>query len=214
MSIVKVAAFSISMDGFGAGPNQDLNNPLGLRGVELHSWIYPTKMFHDMTGQPGGTEGIDHQVAASAMKNLGAWILGRNMFGPVRGPWLDDEWKGWWGDEPPYHTPVFVLTHHKRPPLEMKGNTVFHFVTGGIHEALQRAREAAGEKDIRIGGGTQTVRQYIEADCIDELQFSISPVVLGKGENLFAGLDLHAKGFRTVKSVSGEGALHVYLKKQ
>ena len=214
MGKVRVAAFSISIDGYGAGPRQDLQNPLGVRGMELHQWVFPTEFFQRMQGgRPGGTTGLDNDLASEAMAGLGAWILGRNMFGPVRGPWPDDSWKGWWGDTPPYHVPVFVLTHHSRPPLEMAGGTTFHFVTD-LHEALQRARAAAGDKDIRIGGGVSTVRQYLQAGAIDEMHLAISPVVLGEGENLFAGLDLAKLGFTVTRTVRGENATHVVLSRE
>src|SRR5215469_888511 len=163
MSKVRVAAFSISLDGFGAGPRQDLQNPLGVRGTELHNWFFPTDVFKKMTGHSGGERGVDNDFALKSFENVGAWILGRNMFGPVRGPWPDDSWKGWWGDEPPYHTPAFVLTHHPRAPLAMKGGTTFYFVTEGIQAALDQARAAAGGRHVRVGGGVATVRQYLRA---------------------------------------------------
>src|SRR5215467_7182730 len=178
MSRVRVAAFSISIDGFGAGPRQDLQNPLGVRGTELHGWFFPTEVFNTMHGGTGGTRGVDNDIAARSFENVGAWILGRNMFGPVRGPWPDDSWKGWWGEEPPYHVPVFVLTHHAREPLAMKGGTTFYFVTDGAHSALARAREAAGGKDVRIGGGVSTIRQYLQLGKIDELHIAFSPGLL------------------------------------
>lgn len=168
MSKVKVAAFSISLDGFGAGPRQDLNNPLGVRGFELHAWFQDTEVFKKMHGESGGTRGIDNDFAVQSFQNVGAWILGRNMFGPVRGPWKDDSWKGWWGANPPYHTPVFVLTHHARSPLTMQGGTTFHFITDGLESALKKAKEAAKGKDVRIGGGVSVVRQYLIADQIDD----------------------------------------------
>lgn len=208
---VKVGAFSVSMDGFGAGPWQDLNNPLGVRGMELHQWFFPTDVFNKMHGGSDGTRGVDNDMAARSFENVGAWILGRNMFGPVRGPWPDDSWKGWWGEEPPYHTPVFVLTHHARAPLEMKGGTTFYFATDGPESALKRAKEAAKGKDVRIGGGVATIRQYLEAGAIDEMQLAVSPVLLGEGENLFAGINLHRLGFKVEKSVAGENATHVII---
>jgi dihydrofolate reductase len=212
MGKVRVAAFSISVDGFGAGPRQDLQNPLGVRGMELHQWFFPTEVFQRMHGQGGGgTTGLDNDVARESMAGMGAWILGRNMFGPVRGPWPDESWKGWWGEEPPYHVPVFVLTHHARRPLEMRGGTTFHFVTEGPAEALKRARAAAGDKDIRIGGGVATIRQYLLAGAIDEMHLAVSPVVLGEGEHLFAGLDLPKLGFTVSRTVRGENATHVVL---
>lgn len=218
MSKVKVAAFSISLDGFGAGPRQDLQNPLGVRGMELHAWFFPTDTFKKMTGHPGektgGTTGVDNQMAAQSFENVGAWILGRNMFGPVRGPWPDDSWRGWWGEEPPYHVPVFVLTHHARAPLVMKGGTTFHFVTDGIDSALKQAREAARGKDVRVGGGVATVRQYLIAGHIDEMHLAMSPVLLGEGENLFSGINLHQLGFAPSKIVAGETATHLFIKKK
>ena len=201
MSKVKVGAFSVSLDGFGAGPSQDLNNPLGLRGLELHNWFFKTVVFHKMHSGfphlPGGYTGVDNDFAARSFENVGAWILGRNMFGPVRGPWLDEDWKGWWGDEPPYHVPVFVLTHHPRQPLEMKGGTTFCFVTEGTDAALAQAKAAAQGRDVRVGGGVSTIRQYLSAGQIDELHLAYSPVLLGEGENLFAGLNLPETGLQT-----------------
>jgi dihydrofolate reductase len=214
MSIVKVAAFAVSLDGYAAGPRQSLEHPLGVRGPELMSWFFPTHTFKSTVGDGGtGEKGIDDSMAAAAMANNGAWILGRNMFGPVRGPWLDENWTGWWGDTPPYHCPVFVLTHHARKPLEMKGGTTFHFVTDGIESALRQAKVAAGAKDVRIGGGTATVRQYLQAGSIDEMHLALSSVVLGEGENLFAGMNLPKLGFSVAKTVRGENATHVMLKK-
>jgi dihydrofolate reductase len=211
MTRVRVGAFSISVDGFGAGPDQDLAHPLGVRGEELHTWAFATKTFRAMFGEEGGSTGVDEGYAARSMDGMGAWIMGRNMFGPIRGEWPDDEWKGWWGDTPPYHCPAFVLTHHARAPIEMKGGTVFHFVTGGIDEALARAKAAAGDRDIRIGGGTATIRAYLEAQAIDELHFAVSPVVLGRGEAIFAGLDLPALGYQVTEQAQGENALHIVL---
>ncbi|MBN8219290.1 MAG: dihydrofolate reductase [Spirochaetes bacterium] len=214
MGKVKVAAFSVSLEGFGAGPNQSLENPLGLRGPELHQWFFPTKVFQSMhAGSEKGTTGIDNDFAARSFENTGAWILGRNMFGPVRGPWLNEDWKGWWGENPPYHVPIFVLTHHARKPLEMAGNSTFYFVTEGIEAALEQARKAANGKDVRIGGGVSTIRQYLQKGLVDELHFAISPVFLGEGENLFAGLNLPKMGFKLVEQKQGEGALHVVLRK-
>ena len=214
MTRVRVNAFSISVDGFGAGPDQSLTNPLGVRGEELHHWAFQTKTFRTMFGQEGGSTGVDEGFAARAMDGLGAWILGRNMFAHSRGDWTDDGWKGWWGDTPPYHCPVFVLTRYARPPLEMDGGTIFHFVTGGAEEALRLAREAAGDRDIRIGGGTATIRQYLNMGAIDEAHLAISPVVLGKGEALFAGLDLPTLGYMVGQQVLGENATHIILTKQ
>src|SRR5690348_9833832 len=196
MTRVRVNGFTISLDGYGAGPNQDINNPLGVGGMDLHPWLLSTRTFQQTHfGKEGGTTGIDDEFAAASFKNVGAWILGRNMFGPIRGPWPDMSWKGWWGDSPPYHVPVFVLTHHARPAIEMEGNTTFHFITGGIREALDRAREAAGERDVRIGGGARTIQQYLREGLIDELHIAIAPVLLGSGERLFEGVNLRALGY-------------------
>lgn len=213
MSKVKVAAYTVSLDGFGAGPEQDLANPMGKGTADLHKWMLPTRMFQKMMGKEGGTLGVDNDLAEASMQNLGAWIMGRNMFGPIRGPWPNGEWKGWWGPNPPYHVPVFVLTHHEREPLAMEGGTTFHFVTGGIHEAMELARQAAGEKDIRIGGGASTVRQYLQAGLIDEMHIAFSPIFLGKGEHLFEGIDLPKLGFTDQQTIIGEAATHVVLKK-
>lgn len=213
MSKVRVAAFSISIDGFGAGPRQDLENPLGVRGMELHRWFFGTEAFNKMHGESGGTRGTDNDIAAESFENLGAWILGRNMFGPVRGPWKDDFWKGWWGPSPPYHTPVFVLTHHARAPLEMEGGTTFYFITDGIEAALSKAKEAARGKDVRIGGGVSVIRQYLWAGQIDEMHLAISPVLLGEGEHLFAGINLPQLGFAPYRTTCGENATHVFLRK-
>ena len=209
MPKVRVNSFAVSLDGYGAGPEQGVEHPLGRGGESLHEWFFPTRTFQRMYGDKEGTTGVDEEFAARGMANLGAWILGRNMFGPVRGPWPDESWRGWWGEEPPYHCPVFVLTHHERRPLEMKGGTVFHFVTGGIEEALFLAKEAAGDRDVRIGGGASTVRQYLEAQLIDEMHLAISPVVLGAGESFFGGTDLPALGYGVTKRVPSEAALHV-----
>ncbi|WP_018974369.1 dihydrofolate reductase family protein [Rudaea cellulosilytica] len=214
MSKLRVRSFSISLDGYGAGPDQSLDNPLGLRGPELFEWFFASRTWRAMQGLDGGETGIDDGIAAAGMSGLGAWILGRNMFGPVRGPWPDDSWKGWWGDEPPYHVPVFVLTHHARAPLAMKGGTVFHFVTDGIESALAQARAVAGNRDIRLGGGVATVREYLRAGLIDDLHLAVRPLLLGRGENLFAGLDLNALGYDCEKSVAGERATHMYLRKR
>lgn len=213
MSKVKVAAFSVSLDGFGAGPDQSREEPLGKGGEELHEWMFPTKMFQNMMGKEGGTEGTDNDFAERSMENIGAWIMGRNMFGPIRGPWPNDEWKGWWGEEPPYHVPVFVLTHHEREPVAMKGGTVFHFVTDGIESALDKARKAANGKDIRIGGGVSTIRQFLQADYIDEMHLAFSPVFLGSGEHLFPGIDLPGLGFKVTQKKQGERATHIILTK-
>lgn len=213
MPKVRVAAFSISLDGYGAGPAQSREEPLGRRGEELHEWFVPTRGFQRVYGSDEGSLGIDNDIGSVAMDNLGAWIMGRNMFGPVRGEWPDESWKGWWGDTPPYHVPVFVLTHHARKPQPMAGGTTFHFVTGGIEEALRRAREAAGAKDVRIGGGVSTVRQYLRAGLVDEMHFAISPILLGSGEHLLSGLDLPALGYRVREQVASPAATHVVVEK-
>lgn len=211
MSRLRVAAFAVSLDRYGAGPAQDLDNPLGRGGTRLHEWFYPTRTFRRMFGEEEGTTGIDDDFAAQSMENIGAWILGRNMFGPVRGPWPDESWRGWWGENPPYHVPAFVLTHHPRPPLEMQGGTMFHFVPDGIEAALARARAAAGDRDVRVGGGPATIRQYLSARLVDELHLVVAPVLLGAGEPLFAGFDLPALGYEVVRQVPSEAALHVVL---
>jgi dihydrofolate reductase len=217
MSKVRVQCFGISLDGYSAGPDQDLQHPLGVNGPELMQWFFPTRVFRRMHGAADGAAdgetGIDNGLAEQGMADIGAWILGRNMFGPVRGPWPDLSWRGWWGVEPPYHVPVFVLTHHARPPLEMQGGTVFHFVTDGIHSAMAQARAAAGAADIRIGGGTATVRQYLQARLIDELHLALGAVLLGAGENLWQGLDLRGLGYECTRSVAGERAMHMFLRK-
>ena len=210
----RVSTFAISIDGFGAGPNQDLNNPLGVRGPELMEWFFATRAWKKMHGHPDGETGIDNEIAEQGLSGIGAWILGRNMFGPVRGPWPDESWKGWWGDEPPYHVPVFVLTHHPRAPITMKGGTVFNFVTDGIHAALEQAKAAAGNRDIRLGGGVSTIRQFLQAGLVDELHLAIRPVLLGTGEHLLHDIDLRALGYECWKSVSGERANHVFLRKR
>src|SRR3982751_441524 len=214
MSKVVVQSFGISLDGFSAGPDQDLQNPLGVNGPEIMGWFFPTKTFIEQHGGEGGETGIDNDFAAKSMAGKGAWILGRNMFGPVRGAWLDDSWKGWWGDEPSYHVPTFVLTHYAREPIVMKGGTTFHFVTDGIESALEQAKGAAGDKDVRIGGGPATVRQYLQASLIDQLHLVVRPVLLGKGEPLFAGLDLRTLGYVCTRSVNGERGLHVIIERQ
>ena len=214
MSKVRVSSFSISIDGFGAGARQDLQNPLGVRGPEMFSWFFQTEVWNKMQGESGGGRGVDNQMAERAFENVGAWILGRNMFGPVRGPWPDESWKGWWGDEPPYHVPVFVLTHHARKPLAMQGGTTFHFVTDGAESALKRAREAAAGKDVRIGGGVSTIRQYLVAGQIDEMHLAMSPMLMGEGEPLFAGINLQQLGFRVAQSVAGENANHILIEKR
>jgi dihydrofolate reductase len=214
MGKLKAAAFSVSLDGFGAALDQSIDNPFGVGGMVLPAWMLKTRYFHKMTGQEGGDTGVSDQIAHRSMENLGAWIMGRNMFGPVRGPWPDDSWKGWWGDNPPYHTPVFVLTHHARALIEMEGGTTFHFVTDGIESALERARAAAGDKDIRVGGGVATVRQYPQARLLDEVSLAVSPVLLGSGENLFAGIDLPKLGYVCVESVPTPDATHVRLERR
>ncbi|HYP90938.1 MAG TPA: dihydrofolate reductase family protein [Polyangiaceae bacterium] len=212
MSKLRVNCFTVSLDGYGAGPDQTEQNPMGTGTKDLHQWFVPTKTFKEMLGiGKDGTTGIDDDFARRGTENLGAWILGRNMFGPIRGPWPDDAWRGWWGKNPPYHVPVFVLTHHARPPLEMEGGTTFHFVTGGADEALQRAKQAAGERDVRVGGGAETIRQYLRDGLIDELHLAISPIVLGRGEHLLQGLDLRALGYRVVEHVPTAAATHVVL---
>src|SRR5580692_2225505 len=211
MTKVRVAGFSISLDGFGAGPEQSLENPLGKRGQELHQWMFGTRMFRAMTGKDGGSDGVDEAYARRSMDGFGAFILGRNMFGPIRGPWPDDSWRGWWGDDPPYHAPTFVLTHHPRDPLVMEGGTTFHFVTGGIEEALKLAKQAAGSKDVKIGGGVSTVRQCLQAGLVDSIHLAQSPVLLGRGEALFAGIDLPSLGFAVSNHTTTEHATHVLL---
>ncbi|MBB4193338.1 dihydrofolate reductase [Rhizobium aethiopicum] len=213
MSKVRVAGFSVSVDGFGAGPEQSLNDPLGKRGPEMFQWFFHTRTFRAMMGKDDGSSGIDEDYASRAMADFGAFILGRNMFGPIRGEWPDDAWKGWWGPNPPYHAPTYILTHYPREPLVMEGGTTFHFVTGGIHAALEQAKAAAGDKDVKIGGGVATVRQYLQAGLIDELHFAVSPVVLGRGEAMFAGIDLPALGFRITEHVASEKATHLVLAK-
>jgi dihydrofolate reductase len=212
MPKLRVQGFSISLDGYGAGPGQSLENPLGVGGMALHQWVLPTRTFQKMLfGKEGGTTGPDDDFAARGIVNLGAWILGRNMFGPVRGPWPDDTWKGWWGDNPPYHVPVFVLTHYPRASITMAGGTTFHFVTDGIEAALKRATEAAGGKDVRLGGGVATIRDYLKAGLIDEMHLVISPVLLGSGEHLLGGIDLTRLGFECTEHVPTANATHVLL---
>ncbi len=213
MSKLRVHAFSVSVDGYGAGPEQSLQNPLGIGGVALHEWVFATRTFRQMIGGDGGTTGIDDDFAARGVADIGAWILGRNMFGPVRGPWPDDEWKGWWGASPPYHTPVYVLTHHPRASIEMEGGTTFHFVTDGIHAALERARGAAGNRDVRLGGGVAAIRQYLRAGLVDEMHLALAPVLLGAGEALFSGIDLPGLGYRCTEHVTTPAATHVVVAK-
>ncbi|MGA8501484.1 MAG: dihydrofolate reductase family protein [Candidatus Sulfotelmatobacter sp.] len=229
MSKVKVAAFSISIDGFGAGPRQDARNPLGVRGTEVHDWFFHTEVFkktqgpevfkkigpeifEQIQGQSRGTTGIDNDMAALTFENVGAWIMGRNTFGPVRGAWKDDSWKGWWGDDPPFHGPVFVLTHHARSPLTMDGGTTFYFVTDGLDSALKQAKEAAQDKDVRVGG-VSVLRQYLAAGLIDEMHLAVAPVLLGEGEHLFSGINLAQLGYAPFRTVRGENATHVFIKK-
>lgn len=213
MSKLRVQSFGLSLDGYGAGPDQSLDNPLGVGGVGLMEWFFPTHAWQLTHGGSEGETGVDNRMAEQGFNGIGAWILGRNMFGPVRGAWPDESWKGWWGDEPPYHVPVFVLTQHARKPLTMAGGTTFHFVTDGIHAALEQARAAAGGLDVRVGGGVATVRQYLQARLLDELHLAVRPVLLGRGEALFQGLDLPALGYACVESVSGERATHVTLRR-
>src|SRR5262245_26322507 len=213
MSRLVASGFTISLDGYGAGPNQTKTEPLGVGGEELHDWLVNTRTFKRMQGKEGGDTGVDEGFAARSMAGMGAWIMGRNMFSPIRGPWPDEAWRGWWGKNPPYHVPVFVLTHHKRPPLEMEGGTVFHFVTDGIEAALERARAAAGSLDIRIGGGVSTVRQYLKARLLDEMHLAVSPIMLGSGEHLLAGLDLPALGYKCERTVASPRAVHYVIAK-
>lgn len=212
MARIRVHDFSISLDGYGAGPNQTQTEPLGVGGESLHEWFVVTRTFkRSHGGGEVGSTGIDDGVASRGTSGIGAWIMGRNMFGPVRGPWPDEAWRGWWGEDPPFHGPVFVLTHHARPPLVMDGGTTFHFVTDGIEAALQRARDAAGAKDVRIGGGAATIRQYLSARLIDEMHVAVAPILLGRGEPLLAGLDLPALGYRCRERVAGEGVTHYVI---
>jgi len=211
MAKVRVAGFSLSTDGFGAGLEQSIKDPLGKRGMELHQWMFGTRTFQAMVGKEGGSTGVDNDYAARGMSGFGAFILGRNMFGPVRGDWPDDTWKGWWGDKPPYHAPTFVLTHYARDPIVMEGGTTFHFVTEGIEAALEKAKAAAGEQDVKIGGGVSTVRQYLRAGLVDELHFAVAPVVLGRGEAMFEGIDLPGLGFRVTEHIATEFVTHVVL---
>src|SRR2546430_4428124 len=211
---LRVQSFAISIDGYGAGPNQDLQNPLGVRGPELMEWFLHTRVWRKMHGHDDGETGADNGIAEQGFAGIGAWILGRNMFGPVRGPWPDESWKGWWGDEPPYHVPAFVLTHHARAPIPMQGATTFHFVTEGIHAALEKAKAAARGRDVRLGGGVSTIRQYLEARLIDELVLAVRPIVLGEGEALFRDLDPRALGYEAAGFVMGERAMHVTLRKR
>ena len=214
MTRVRVENFTISLDGYGAGPDQTIDNPLGIGGEVLHDWIISTRSWRRMHGMEGGASGIDDDFAARGLNNFGAWIMGRNMFGPVRGPWTDMTWRGWWDEEPPFACPVFILTHHPRPPIEMKNGTIFHFVTEGIHHALALARQAAGGKDVWIGGGVNTIRQYLQESLIDELHIAIAPILLGRGEAFFRDLDLPALGYRCADHAGSEAAIHVILKRK
>ncbi len=212
MTRIRIQSFSVSIDGFGAGLHQSLEHPLGIGFMAAQEWVFATRTFQRLVlGADGGETGVDDGFAARGFQGIGAWILGRNMFAPTRGPWLDDGWRGWWGEEPPYHTPVFVLTHHARSPIEMKGGTVFHFVTGGIEAALERARDAAHGQDVRVGGGVSTLQQYLRAQLVDEMHLAIAPVCIGAGERLFDGLDLPALGYGVSQVVAGERATHVVL---
>lgn len=212
MSKLRVNAFTLSLDGYGAGPNQTLQHPLGNGGENLHKWMVGTRTFLKMVlGKEGGTTDTDDMLAAKSFEDVGAWILGRNMFGPIRGDWPDESWKGWWGDSPPYHVPVFVLTHHRRASITMEGGTTFHFVTDGIRAALEQARAAAGGKDVRVGGGVSTIRQYLQESLIDHMHLAISPVLLGAGEHLFAGLDMPKLGYRCIETITTPNAMHVMI---
>ena len=214
MGELRVLCFSLSIDGFAAGPEQSLENPNGVGGLDVHEWLFTTATFQQLLhGKATGTAGVDNDFAARGVQNIGAWLLGRNMFGPVRGPWPDERWKGWWGENPPFHTPVFVLTHHARPPIAMAGGTTFHFVTEGIHAALDRARAAAGGLDVRLGGGVATVQQYVRAGLVDELHLALAPVLLGSGERLFSGIDMRSLGYHCVEHVATDKATHVVLRK-
>ena len=211
MARLRVHGFTISIDGYGAGSHQDLQHPLGVGGEALHGWLLRTRTFKQMFGGTGGAGGIDDDFAARGVAGIGAWIIGRNMFGPIRGPWPDDTWRGWWGEEPPYHTPVFVLTSHPRPPLEMKGGTVFHFVTSGIHSVLEQAKAAAGGEDVRLGGGVSTIKQYLKGGLVDEMHLAIAPVLLGSGEHLLSGLDLRALGYVCTHHEASDKATHLVV---
>lgn len=214
MSKLRVLCFSLSIDGFAAGPEQSIENPNGIGGLDIHEWLFPTATFQQLLhGKETGTTGIDNDFAARGVQNIGAWILGRNMFGPVRGPWPDEHWKGWWGENPPFHTPVFVLTHHARAPIAMAGGTTFHFVTEGIHAALDHARAAAGGMDVRLGGGVATIQQYLRAGLVNELHLAFAPVLLGSGESLFSGINMRSLGYQCVEHVATDKATHVVLRK-
>ncbi|MBS0579375.1 MAG: dihydrofolate reductase family protein [Proteobacteria bacterium] len=214
MTRLYVRGFSLSLDGFGAGPAQDLENPLGRGGKAVHQWVFETRFFRRMTGQEGGRSGVDDDFVARGFENIGAWILGRNMFGPVRGAWPDESWRGWWGEEPPYHSDVYVLTHHARAPLKMAGGTTFYFVTEGIRAALERATQSARGRDVRLGGGVATVREYLRAGLIDEMHLAVAPVLLGSGEHFFNGIDLPALNYECVDRVAGEGSAHFIVRRR
>jgi dihydrofolate reductase len=214
MTKLRVHSFTISVDGYGAGPNQSLDNPLGVGGRAMHEWAFATRTFQKMFGSDGGATGVDDDFAARGFSNIGAWIIGRNMFGPIRGAWPDDNWKGWWGDNPPYHVPVFVLSHHPRASITMAGGTTFHFVTEGIHTALQRAKESANGQDVRLGGGVATIRQYLRARLIDEMHLAIVPVLLGSGEQLLADLNAVALGYRCAEHASTANVTHIVLTRE
>lgn len=213
MQKLRVESFSISIDGFGAGPGQSLDNPLGADGEDLHQWLFPTETFQKM-GKGSGKTGVDNDFASRGFHNIGAWIMGRNMFGPIRGPWPDEEWKGWWGENPPYHVPVYVLTHHKREPVEMEGGTTFYFVTDGIYAALDQAFDSANRKDVRLGGGVKTIQQYLKAKLIDEMHIAVTPVLLGSGERLFSGINLIDLGYTCTEHVNTDQATHVIIKRE
>jgi dihydrofolate reductase len=214
VSKLRVHSIGISIDGFAAGPNQDLENPLGVRGPELMDWFFHTRVWGKIQGRDDGETGVDNDLVEQGFAGIGAWIIGRNMFGPVRGPWPDESWKGWWGDEPPYHTPVFILTNHRRAPIRMAGGTEFRFVTTGIHAALEQAKAAAGGNDVRLGGGVSAIRQFLRAGLVDEMHLAVRPVLLGTGEHLWNGLDVHALGYECARVAAGERATHVFLRKR
>lgn len=213
MSKLRVECFSISIDGFGAGPNQSIENPLGIGGLGLHEWIFPTITFQERSVDKDSTTDIDNNFVARSRNNIGAWILGRNMFGPIRGSWPDNNWKGWWGDNPPYHTDVFVLTNYARAPITMEGDTTFHFVTDGIYSALDRAKEAANGLDVRLGGGVSTIHQYLKERLVDELHVAIVPILLGSGEKLFSDINLLSLGYQCVEHVASNNANHIVLRR-
>lgn len=214
MQKLRVASFSISVDGYGAGPDQSLEKPLGKGGTELHKWYFPTNIFQkNLMGKDGGTTGVDNDFAERGFENIGAWILGRNMFSPIRGPWPDEKWKGWWGDNPPYHVPVYILTNHPRKSIEMEGGTTFHFITDGIRSALEKAFESANGKDVRLGGGVNTIKQYLKEKLIDEMHIVVSPVLLGEGENLFVKINMLSLGYKCTEQVATENATHLIIKK-